>query len=135
METAKSKFIGSGLTFPIELNPLRTKPIVYEGDPKLIRSSIGIILNWPKRRRWFNEYFGCRIEEVLEEPDNNISRTLIKTFIKEALNTWEKRINVKEIIVNPPKTPGEVLVYINYEIRNTKIEETVIFPFYTQILY
>lgn len=135
METTKSKFIGSGLTFPIELNPLRTTPVVYNGDPKLIKSSIGIILNWPKRRRWFNEAFGCRIEEVLEEPDDNVSRTLIKTFIRESLNEWEKRIVVKELIVNPPETPGVVLVYINYEIRNTKIEETVIFPFYTSLIY
>jgi len=132
---AKDKFIGSGMTFPILLNPLKTSPIISSGESTLIHSSIGIIINWPKRRRWFNEEFGCRIEETLEEPNDAISRTLIRVFIKEALEKWEKRIVLKSIKTQSGRDVGQINVSINYNIRNTKIEETVIFPFYTDLKY
>lgn len=129
-----NKFIGSGLTFPIELNTLSKTPIVY-ADLKLIRSSIANILNWPQRMRYFNEQYGCRIEEILEEPDNSVSRTLARDFIRDALNRWEKRIRVKEVKILESPYQGRMDISINYEIRNTKIEETIIYPFYTELIY
>lgn len=129
-----NKFIGSGLVFPIILDTIKKSPIVHN-DIELIRSSIANILNWPKRMRFYNEEFGCRIEELLEEPDDNVTRVLIKNFISEALNKWERRIRVKEIKVNKTFYDGRTDVSINYEIRNTKIEETIIYPFYTELIY
>lgn len=134
MGIIKNKFIGSGLTFPIKIDSVQGKPIV-SSDLELIHSSIGIILNWPKRTRWYNEEFGCRIEEVLEEPNDSVSRTLIKEFVREALNKWEKRIIVGEISTDNVYSQGRVDVSITYTIRNTKIEETVIFPYYTELKY
>ena len=131
--TTINKFIGSGITFPIELNSKRG-PVVYN-NTKLIECSIANILNWPMRMRWFNEEFGSRIEEILEEPDDTVSRTLLREFIREALRKWEKRIVVKDIITLPPKYLGRIDVSITYQIRNTKIEETIIYPFYKELIY
>ena len=89
---AITKFIGSGIIFPIELNAYGRPDTV--NDIRLIRSSILNIINWPTRIRFFNERYGCRIEECLEEPDDSISISLIKHFIAESLSIWEKRIEL-----------------------------------------
>ena len=131
---SKNKFIGSGIKFPIELNSFG-RPDTHN-DITLIHSSILNIINWPTRVRFFNEKFGCRIEECLEEPDDSISISLIKHFIAESLSIWEKRI---ELLPSDIKilnsTPSVINVQIRFFIRNTKIEETFIFPFYKEIIY
>lgn len=133
-EVLKNKFIGTGITFPLEIDGGTSEPIV-SSDLKLIRSSIGVILNWPENIRFFNERFGCRIEELLEEPDEAVSRTLAKQFIRDALEKWEKRIIIKEVKALDSTIAGRIDLQIHYEIRNTKIGETVIYPFYTELKY
>ena len=132
--SAIGKFIGSGIIFPIELNEQGRPDTI--NDIRLIRSSILNIINWPVRIRFFNEKYGCRIEECLEDPDDNVSRSLIKQFITESIQLWEKRVelynsNIKIL----DSTPTIVNLQLNYRIRNTKIEETFIFPFYKNIIY
>ena len=91
--SAINKFIGSGIIFPIEINAQGRVDII--NDMRLIRASILDIINWPTRIRFFNEQYGCRIEECLEEPDDTISRTLAKHFMVDAISTWEKRVDIE----------------------------------------
>ena len=134
MSTPRSKFIGSGLVFPIVLDSITTTPIIRD-DFELIRSSIGIILNWPDRDRFFNEEFGSRVFELLEEPDNNVARALLSTFIKEALEKWERRILVKSLSFDIPQGNASMTVSIVYQVKNTKLEDTFIYPFYSELKY
>lgn len=132
MAEVKNKFIGSGMVFPIEINAQGRPDIIK--DEKLIRSSINIILNWFWGTRFFNELFGSRIEEIIEEPDDSISKSLLRFFIKESLVRWEKRIVVNNIqILN--NNPTRLDARLFYTIRNSKIEDTMIFPFYKNIKY
>lgn len=132
MAEVKNKFIGSGMVFPITLNTEGRPNIVK--DTTLIQSSIKIILNWAVRTRFFNELFGSRIEEVLEEPDDSVSQSLLKFFIQESLGRWEKRIVINNIEISNSE-PSKIDARLFYNIRNTKIEETLIFPFYKNIKY
>lgn len=128
----KNKFIGSGLIFPIELNDKGRPDIV--SDIRLIRSSILNIINWPTQTRFFNETYGCRLEECLEEPDDVISLTLAKFFISESISKWEKRVELLPSGVTVlESTPGIINLQLRYVLRSTKIEETFIFPFYKEI--
>ena len=131
---AITKFIGSGIIFPIELNAYGRPDTV--NDIRLIRSSILNIINWPTRIRFFNERYGCRIEECLEEPDDSISRSLVKHFIVESIQEWEKRVELYSSGIKVlESTPTVVNFQITYTIRNTKLEETFIYPFYKDITY
>lgn len=131
---AINKFIGSGLIFPIELNEYGRPDII--NDIRLIRSSILNIINWPTRIKFFNEKYGCRIHECLEEPDDAISSSLIKHFIVESIQTWEKRVELYPSGIKIlESTPTIVNLQITYTIRNTKLEETFIYPFYKEINY
>lgn len=128
------KFIGSGITFPIQLTEDGRPPI--DRGVKLINSSIMAIINWPYAHRFFNEKFGCRINELLEEPNDDIAKVLVGHFIVDALRLWEKRILINnsgiEIVGYDSK---KVDIRISYRINATKTEETFIFPFYKEIIY
>lgn len=131
METNnQSKFIGSGIIFPITLNSMGRPD--YVNDIRLIEASLKNIFYWPKNTRFFIENFGCRIDDLLEEPNDSIARSLLNTFIKEAVNNWEKRITVNtvNIVEVDYKT---VSISIQYRLRNSKIEETFIFPYYKEL--
>ncbi len=129
---SRNKFIGSGIIFPIEIGNNGRPEII--SDITLIRSSVKIILAWVLGTRYFNEAFGSRIEELIEEPDDSVSKSLLRHFITESLNKWEKRIVIKGVQLTNAGV-GKIDVMIYYSIRNSKIEDTMIYPFYNQIQY
>jgi hypothetical protein len=125
-------FLGQGIIFPITLNSLGRPDI--ETGIDLIRSSIKIILNWPYATRFFLNEFGCRIEELLEEPNDSIVKSLVKHFIVDSISNFEKRVELLEVsIVNP--TSSSLDIKISYRILSSQQEDSFIFPFYKQIVY
>lgn len=125
-----NKFIGSGIIFPLVINSEGRVDIV--NDNSLIEASIKNILYWPKETRCFNRKYGCRIEEILEEPDDSIGISLVRLFIFEALDKNEKRIILKDV-ETIDSTSTKVNIRLTYIMRNTRLEETMIFPFYKEI--
>lgn len=132
--TNTEKFLGSGLAFPLLLDD-SGKVVVSKGID-LIRSSIYNIINWPYKHRFFLEEYGCRVEELLEEPNDNISFNLARRYLTDALNDWEKRISIvpSDIVVERTSDKA-VYLKLKYTIVSTKKEETFIYPFYKQINY
>ena len=129
-----NKFIGSGIIFPLQIDD--GGRLVINNTIELINTSIKNILNWPERIRFFNEAYGCRIWELLEEPDDSLSKSLAKQFIVDSLNRWERRIEVINSSIKILDSNESVInLSITYKIRSTKIEETFIFPFYKEINY
>lgn len=128
------KFIGSGIVFPIVLGP-EGRPKIHN-DVTLINASIMTILNWPEAHRFFNESFGCRIFELIEEPNDALVKTLIGHFVVDSLKKWEKRITVINDGVNIVGYDNRAVnIEIKYRINTIKLEETFIFPFYKEIIY
>lgn len=131
---AQNQFIGSGIIFPLEIDSNGRS--VVRDDISLIKASINHILNWPKNLRFFNEGFGSRLEDLLEEPDDSISRSLAKYFIYESIRDWEKRVELKPSDIEVLDSNETIInLKIVFRLRNTKIEETMIFPFYKNINY
>ncbi len=129
-----NKFIGKGLGFPLEIDS--NGRAVNKGGLDLIEQSIIIILNWPHNNRFFNQRFGARLWEVLEEPNDNIGNLLVRNFVFTAINLWETRIELLEVsILEDTATLAKVDLELKYKIRNSKIEETFIFPFYKELIY
>lgn len=124
---ATNKFIGSGIIFPIIIND-QGRPDYYNNS-KLIESSLLCILNWPIKTRFFNSTFGSRIHELLDEPNDDIAASLLKFFILESVETWDKRVEVKSIAVRSFDL-YKVEVTVNYQITSTLLEETFTFPYY-----
>lgn len=124
-------FIGRGITLP--LNIVNGSVPLETGFP-LIRKSIKMILDWQFGTRFFLKEFGSRLNELLEEPDDNVLAQLIETFIIDAVTTWETRVTI--ISINFIKEDiGKIKLTINYRVVNTQRDDSFIYPFYTKIIY
>lgn len=129
-ENNNDKFIGTGYSFPIMINSQGRPSIVRGLD--LIKSSINLLLGWPKGQRFFKEDFGSLIDRVLEEPNDSITRTMLITYVKEAIQDYEKRIIVNKVTIeNVNYTTCHII--IDYVVRNSKVEDTLIYPYYKEI--
>lgn len=132
MAQAKNIFIGSGIIFPIELNS-EGRPTVHN-DMDLVISSVKNILYWVKRTRFFNQSFGSRVHEIIEEPDDSVTKSLLRQFIVDAITDWDKRVDISHSDVEiTSNRDGKVKAILKIRIRNTDIEDTFIFPFYNNI--
>lgn len=116
-----------GLIFPLQLSSGRH--IITEGDD-LIISSIKIILSWPLFTREYIDDFGSRLFETLEEQNDDVLITLIRKFVINSLNKWEKRIELLNL--NIYRTgPEKLVVDASYKIRDVNMESNLLYEFYT----
>lgn len=124
-------FIGNGITLPLEL--VSGRPPLKTGFD-LIKSSIKMILDWSFGSRPFLSEFGSRLNELLEEPNDDILQNVAQVFVKDAISTWEKRIELisADISRNNDTTLSITLVY---RVVNSNVVDSYIYPFYSKIIY
>lgn len=117
MATIRTK----GLSFPLQIS---SGSYVLSEGVDLIQDSIKIILSWPLYTREYEDSFGSRIFEVLEEPNDDILITLIRRFVIDALEKWEKRIELEAISIER-SSPEGVSVDLTYRIKELNIQDTL----------
>lgn len=131
-EEALDTFLGKGLIFPITLTSSGRPPI--EGGFPLIESSIKTILSWAIGTRYYLGEFGSKLEQLLQEPNDDIIKALVKHFTVDVISQWEKRIELLEVTLTN-KDDQTIFIFIKYKIKNTKLENSFIFPYYSQLIY
>ncbi len=126
----KSKeFLGQGLAFPLQINS-RGGIALAKGEND-IAQAIQIILQTAPGERVMRPEFGCRIQELTFSPNNAQTASLIVSYVTDALDRWEPRIEVQNVTVfDHPQNNGVLLVEINYLIRSTYNERSIVYPFY-----
>ncbi|HOU12875.1 MAG TPA: GPW/gp25 family protein [Anaerolineae bacterium] len=126
----KSKeFLGQGLAFPLQVNA-RGEIALVSGD-RDIEQSIGIILGTRPGERVMRPEFGCRASELLFEPRNSATETLMQQYVEEALHRWEPRIDVQWVRVLADNTQdGAVVVEVNYLVKATHDQRSIVYPFF-----
>lgn len=129
-QTQLQNFIGQGITLPLIL--VKGKPQLKSGFD-LIKSSIITILSWRIFTRFFLKEFGSQIDQLLEEPNDQILEDTVRVFVIDAVQKWEPRITI--IQTNLFRTDTTMDLTITCQILNTKSEETFTFPFYKKIIY
>lgn len=126
------KFIGKGLIFPIIINSSGRPDIM--GGKKLLESSFNNILSWAIGTRFFLGEYGTNLERLLQEPNDLISQNLVKHYTVDVIKLWEKRVDVLDVkLINK----GDYILDIEivYLIKSSKIQDSFIFPYYSQIKY
>jgi hypothetical protein len=131
-----SDFIGTGWNFPPKLNS--RGGIALASDEEKIAQSIRIILSTPIGQRVMRPTFGSRLNELIFAPINPETFGLAEMYVQDALNFWEPRIQVLEVIAgadDPRSTggdaqPGVLLIVIRYWIKATHDERSLVYPFY-----
>ena len=126
------KFIGKGLVFPLELDNTGAVEVTEKLD--LIKQSIITSLEWPIGTRFFLGEFGSKLDQLLEEPNDMILSALIKDYVIDAVNRWEKRITILESTILS-RDENKVDIRLTYEVIKLKIKDSFIYPFYTNLIY
>jgi len=90
-------------------------------DVQAIKNSIKNILNTRPGERPFNQYFGCGLYDLLFEPNDAITKKLIKDTIKASIEEYEPRYKIIELKVEDSGENG-YRVFMNGVIVNSQRE-------------
>lgn len=122
------KHIGKGIAFPVAIN--------LHGGLQLskhilnIEESIHLILSTRLGERLYRPDFGSRLSELMFSPINTETLLQVKLYVEEALNQWEPRITLLEIITEPDPTEGKVIIHIRYFPKDSHDLRSLVYPFY-----
>ncbi|MEW7277043.1 GPW/gp25 family protein [Aquimarina sp. 2201CG1-2-11] len=123
-------FLGRGWSFPPEFNIAQKEVVMTTGNDD-IKNSLIILLSTRLRERVMIPKYGCNLEELLFKPLDLTLETEIKDIITKAILYHEPRIDILEInLDNTDELEGEVLIQIDYQIRNTNTRSNLVYPFY-----
>jgi len=100
----------------------------YEQD---VREAIWIILSTAKGERVMRPDFGCGIHELVFAAMNTATIGLVESSVREALVTWEPRVEILDLDVSTQQAhEGKLMVSIDYRVRETNNEFNLVYPFY-----
>jgi uncharacterized protein len=125
-------FLGKGWSFPVQPDK-PNKDISLAAHEEDIRQAILIILETNQGERMMRPEFGAGLLALVFEPLNTTTISLVKHRVREALITWEPRINIQEVSVTIDATTGNRLnIEISYQVRSTNTFYNLVYPFYLQ---
>ena len=123
------EFVGQGLAFPLQVNARGELALVTGATD--IEQSIGIILGTIPGERVMRPTFGCRAWELIFAPNNAATQSLLITYVRQALEFWEPRIELTDVdVATDENEPSALLVEIKYEIKTTHDQRSIVYPFY-----
>ena len=104
------------------------KTNVIAGQEK-INESIKMILSTRVGERLFMPEFGSKLYTINFEQNTYISCDLAIVYAREALQQWEKRIEIDRIDVDTDFDNNQILMSIYYHIRNSNVQGSYVYPF------
>jgi len=129
-DSAKA-FLGVGWAFPPLLEPDGTvAEAIFEED---IRQAIRIIIFTNRGERVMRPDFGAGLNEFIFANVNTTTMALIETRVREALITWEPRIDVQQVTVTADRSErNKLLIDLTYRVRATNTLHNLVYPFYLE---
>lgn len=125
------EFQGTGWGFPIETDA--DGEIRTVSGPADVEESIRIVLGTSPGERVMRPDFGCGIDEFAFATIDTTTLGLIETTVREALETWERRIEVLDVEADAENlATGRIDVTIEYRLRRTDDEYNLVYPFYVE---
>jgi phage baseplate assembly protein W len=123
-------YLGQSLRFPLQINQQGSFDL--SAEEQNIRESIYIILLTQWGERVYRPNFGSRLSELSFAPINQQTLMLMRIYVQEALELWEPRIIVDQVITDPDSEQGRVDITIIYRLQQTYEKRSIVFPFYLQ---
>lgn len=131
------EFLGKGLKFPFTFQRSSGGAQIStatSSDHAHIHESIRQILGTKKGERFMRPEFGTRLHELIFEPNDRLLYGLIRHEVIEALDEWEPRIIITDVLVDTSDSDDHlVLVNINYRLISSQVEGNMVFPFWREL--
>ena len=121
-------YLGRGWAFPLQLNV--QGGIQLRSEEQKIKESIWIILRTGLGERVYRPNFGSRLAELAFAPLNTDTLILIRLYVLEALETWEPRIIIDQVLTDADPIRGRVDIIINYRLKDFPDISSFVYPFY-----
>jgi phage baseplate assembly protein W len=128
-QTRDREFLGQGLAFPLRVNARGGLSLV--SGVRDIEQSIRIILSTRPGERVMRPEFGCRAHELLFEPHDVSTESLVQQYVAEALTMWEPRIELQGVdVYTDEDLDGALFVEVFYIVKATHDERSIVYPFF-----
>jgi len=125
---AGKDYLGVGIKYPVSTVNGKLRTIDRED---LVQQSIFIILSTPLGSRFMLPEFGCRIEELIFEQNDTVLESMLRLYIAQALEKWEKRVKFLDVSFTHEDTM--VRCTLNYRLLYGNEIQSYIYPFYRQL--
>ena len=128
-------FLGKGLRFPFAFAKRSggaQVSTVTSMDHAHIHESILQILGTRPGERFMSPEFGAHVKDLVFEPNDRVLRGLLRHYIIDAIERWEKRVYVNDVSFDEsPETTDEntILVCISYRVIDTQVAGNLVCPF------
>lgn len=128
--TKERDFLGVGWSYPVITDPLRGDIQLsrYERD---VKEAIRIVIETSPGERVMRPRFGCGIHDLVFEEINATVLFAVETSVREALVTYEPRIELLAVDVDPGEAlNGCLIISVHYRLRRTNQDDNLVYPFY-----
>ncbi len=115
-----------GLGIPVVKRTLGYFQSQYSRE--LIRSSIFSILSTVKGERVCVPEFGSMLFKLLFEPNDAVTRGLVKQAVTSDVTRWEKRVRVTNVLTSSTDD-HDIKVFVEFEIVNTATTDSIVINF------
>ncbi len=123
--------IGQGWRFPVKVNA--KGGLDWSSGPDRVRDAIWIILSTSRGERVMRPEFGAGLSDYVFAPNDETFQGRLANAVREALVRWEPRIDIVSVQVTPaPDQDSQVLVALEYRIRDTNELFNLVYPLYLQ---
>ena len=128
MDESKA-FLGRGWKFPVSFKKgyKGTELSQYEQD---IKESLIILLSTIRGERVMNPGYGTNVRDLIFEPLDVSTGTLVAEEVKKAILIHEPRVFVDKITPIQEELNGFLELTIDYTIISTNSRSNLVFPFY-----
>lgn len=121
--------LGRRIAFPPRLSD-RNRLGLVEGDAA-IRQAIYVIIYTVPGERVMRPDFGCRIHELIFAPANDETTITAARYVREAIEMWEPRIDLTDVVVTPGSFAlGELYIEVRYKLKDYPDERSLVYPYY-----
>ena len=130
-DNLNADYIGAGVAFPLCIN--LQGGIQLSTSTANLEESIALILGTNLGERVYRPEFGSRLSELVFEPMNRDTLLQLRLCVEEALEMWEPRIIVKDVLAIPDPVRGLVDLEIIYQPRDSRDSyqlRSLVYPFY-----
>ncbi len=132
-------FLGRGLRFPFGFTQRSGGAQISattSAEHAHIQESIVQILGTNIGERFMRPDFGSRLKDLVFEPNDEVLKGLVRHYVIEAIERWEKRVYVTGVSFDESSLTIDqnvLLVRISYRVISSQVEGNLVYPFYREV--
>ena len=117
--------LGEGAATGLVISP--SGAVALEQGNVLIRQAIMLLLTTSPGERVMRPDYGCPLHRLMFQPNDATTAGLAIHYVRQAINRWEKRVEIVHLDAGPDaQVPGVLAVALQYRVRETGEHSTIV---------